>query len=196
MVVAEIHRRSPRAKDGFKRFEASIDPSALPAPTKVCISSIKSIISPFDNSISLSSDFSRSSNSPRNFAPATNNPKSKESNLFPDKDSGTSPFAIRSAIPSAIAVFPTPGDPMRTGLFLVRRLKTCIVRRISSSLPIMGSIFPSCALFVRSLVNLFNESNVFSAFKLSANPFFLISCSARPNAFSSTPHFRKIWAAL
>ena len=37
--------------------------------------------------------------------------------------SGTSPRTIRCAIPSAIAVFPVPGSPMRMGLFLVRRLR-------------------------------------------------------------------------
>ena len=37
--------------------------------------------------------------------------------------SGTSPLAMRSASPSAIAVLPTPGSPISTGLFLVRRAK-------------------------------------------------------------------------
>jgi hypothetical protein len=37
---------------------------------------------------------------------------------------------MRSASPSTIAVLPTPGSPMRTGLFLVRRERTWIVRRI------------------------------------------------------------------
>ena len=35
--------------------------------------------------------------------------------------SGTSPRAIFLASPSAIAVLPTPGSPIRTGLFFVRR---------------------------------------------------------------------------
>ena len=33
----------------------------------------------------------------------------------------TVPAAIRRARPSAMAVFPTPGSPMRAGLFFVRR---------------------------------------------------------------------------
>ena len=37
-----------------------------------------------------------------------------------------------------MAVLPTPGSPMSTGLFLVRRLSTCMTRRISSSRPITG----------------------------------------------------------
>ena len=36
------------------------------------------------------------------------------------KLSGTSLLTIRWAIPSTIAVFPTPGSPINTGLFFVR----------------------------------------------------------------------------
>src|SRR5258708_1001908 len=39
-VVAPMQCSSPRAKAGLSRLEASIAPSALPAPTRVCISSI------------------------------------------------------------------------------------------------------------------------------------------------------------
>jgi hypothetical protein len=49
---------------------------------------------------------------------------------------------MRCARPSAIAVLPTPGSPISTGLFFVRRESTWIVRRISSSRPITGSSFP------------------------------------------------------
>ncbi len=38
--------------------------------------------------------------------------------------SGTSPLTMRSAKPSTIAVLPTPGSPIKTGLFLVRRDST------------------------------------------------------------------------
>ncbi len=41
-----------------------------------------------------------------------------------------------------MAVLPTPGSPMRTGLFLVRRDSTWMTRRISSSRPMTGSILP------------------------------------------------------
>ena len=53
-------------------------------------------------------------------------------------DSGTSPLTMRRARPSTMAVLPTPGSPMSTGLFLVRRESTCITRRISSSRPMTG----------------------------------------------------------
>ena len=41
-----------------------------------------------------------------------------------------------------MAVLPTPGSPISTGLFLVRRESTCMTRRISSSRPMTGSSFP------------------------------------------------------
>ncbi len=52
------------------------------------------------------------------------------------RPSGTSPRTMRCARPSTIAVLPTPGSPMRTGLFFVRRERTWMTRRISSSRPI------------------------------------------------------------
>ena len=42
-VVAPMHCSSPRASAGLSMFEASIAPSAPPAPTMVCSSSMKMI---------------------------------------------------------------------------------------------------------------------------------------------------------
>ena len=64
--------------------------------------------------------------------------------------SGTSPETIRWARPSTIAVLPTPGSPIRTGLFLVRRQSTWTTRRISESRPMTGSILPLRASSTRS----------------------------------------------
>ena len=72
---------------------------------------------------------------------------------FPFSDSGTSPATMRCASPSTIAVLPTPGSPIRTGLFFVRRESTWITRRISSSRPMTGSSFPLSAASVRSRPN-------------------------------------------
>ena len=72
---------------------------------------------------SCSTAFSRSSNSPRYFAPAISAPRSSDSSFLSFRLSGTSPLRMRSASPSTIAVLPTPGSPIRTGLFLVRRDK-------------------------------------------------------------------------
>ena len=105
---------------------------------------------PSDFCTSLITAFSLSSNSPRNLAPATSAPRSKDKSRLLVRLSGTSPETMRRASPSTMAVFPTPGSPMRTGLFLVRRESTCITRRISSSRPITGSIFSWRARAVRS----------------------------------------------
>ena len=100
--------------------------------------------------ISFKNAFSRSSNSPRYFAPAIIALRSIATKRLFLSDSGTSPLTMRRASPSAMAVLPTPGSPISTGLFFVRRVSTCITRRISSSRPITGSIFPSRASAVRS----------------------------------------------
>ena len=68
--------------------------------------------------ISLSTALSRSSNSPRYFAPATSAPRSSASSDLSLSDSGTSPLTMRSARPSAMAVLPTPGSPISTGIVL------------------------------------------------------------------------------
>ena len=133
---------------------ASIEPSALPAPTIVWSSSMNRMIRPSCLDSSLSTALSRSSKSPRNLAPASRAPRSSDSTRLLRILSGTSPFTTRCARPSIIAVFPTPGSPISTGLFLVRRCSTWIVRRISSSRPITGSSLPCSARSVRSIVYL------------------------------------------
>jgi hypothetical protein len=60
-----------------------------------------------------------------------------------------SPLTMRWASPSTMAVLPTPGSPISTGLFLVRRDRTWITRRTSSSRPITGSSLPCRATSVR-----------------------------------------------
>ena len=91
---------------------------------------------------SFNTAFKRSSNSPRYLAPATKAAKSNSKITLSFKLSGTSCRTIRQANPSTIAVLPTPGSPINTGLFFVLRDKIRIARRISSSRPITGSIFP------------------------------------------------------
>ena len=149
-VVAPTARSSPRASIGLSRLAASTAPSAAPAPTIVCSSSMKTMIWPFASVISFSTDLSRSSNSPRYLAPAIMPPMSSAISLRSRSDSGMSPETIRCASPSTIAVLPTPGSPIKTGLFLRRRESTWITRRISSSRPITGSSSPSAARAVRS----------------------------------------------
>jgi hypothetical protein len=61
-----------------------------------------------------------------------------------------------------MAVLPTPGSPMSTGLFLVRRESTWTMRRISSSRPMTGSSLPWRARSVRSRLN-FSRAWYFSS---------------------------------
>ena len=137
-VVAPTARSSPRASIGFKRLEASTAPSAAPAPTIVWSSSMKRTIWPSAAWISLRTALRRSSNSPRYLEPASSAPMSRAITRRSRSDSGMSPETIRWARPSTIAVLPTPGSPIRTGLFLVRRERTWMTRRISSSRPMTG----------------------------------------------------------
>ena len=169
-VVAPTQCNSPRANAGLSILAASIAPSALPAPTMVCSSSIKTMVWPSSCESSFSTDFRRSSNSPRYFAPASKAAISRLNTFFPLSDSGTSPFTIRCASPSTIAVLPTPGSPINTGLFLVRRCSTWIVRRISSSRPITGSSLPMRARSVKSNVYFLSASRWLSASWLSTAP--------------------------
>ena len=140
-VVAPIRCSSPRESMGFNRLPASMLPSVRPAPTMLCSSSMNKRILLSDFLISPSTAFRRSSNSPRYFAPAISAPISSENTLRSRRLSGTSPRTIRMASPSAMAVLPTPGSPMSTGLFLVLRVRMRMTLRISLSRPMTGSSF-------------------------------------------------------
>ena len=140
-VVAPIQCSSPLASIGFSMLPASIAPSVLPAPTIRCSSSMKRMISPSLFLTSSRTAFRRSSNSPRYFAPATSAPMSSAKIFLSFRPSGTSPATIRCARPSMAAVLPTPGSPIRTGLFLVLRERIRTMFRISASRPMTGSSF-------------------------------------------------------
>ena len=162
-VVAPIRRSSPRASMGLSMLPASMELSPVaPAPTTVWISSMKVTICPSEFLISSRTALSRSSNSPRYLAPATMEARSRAIRVLPRRLSGTSPATIRWARPSTTAVLPTPGSPMSTGLFLVRRLRTWMMRRISASRPITGSSLPERAIAVRSVPYFSSAWKVFS----------------------------------
>ena len=186
-VVAPMARSSPRAKAGLRMLAASIAPSLLPAPTSVWISSIKRMICPSDLVTSFTTALSRSSNSPLYFAPAISAPMSSEKICLLFRFSGTSPRTIRCANPSAIAVLPTPGSPIRIGLFFVRRLRICSTRRISSSRPITGSSLPDRARSFRLMAYLLSESYVSSADWLVTRLPFRSSSMAARSSFSVMP---------
>ena len=77
------------------------------------------------------------------------------------------PSTIHSAIPSAIAVLPTPDSPTSNGLFLVLLAKIWIILSISVVLPINLSIFLSATSLLRFIrksgdVDVFVSSVLFS----------------------------------
>ena len=92
---------------------------------------------------------SRSSNSPRYLVPATSEPMSSVRTRLFSSVSGTSPLTMRCARPSTMAVLPTPGSPIRIGLFLVRRERIWMTRSISFSRPMTGSSLSRRAASVR-----------------------------------------------
>ena len=93
--------------------------------------------------------FRRSSKSPRYLEPATMLARSSENTILFLSRSGTWLFTMACASPSTTADLPTPGSPMSTGLFLVRRESTWIILSISFLRPMTGSILPSRAFCVR-----------------------------------------------
>ena len=68
--------------------------------------------------------FNLSSNCPLYFVPDTIAAKSRERIRLLWRSLGTVFLTILWANPSIIAVLPTPGSPMRTGLFFFLRAKT------------------------------------------------------------------------
>ena len=125
---------------------------------------MNNIILPSERLTSFNTAFSLSSNSPLNFAPATNAPKSSEITVLSLRLSGTSLATILCAKPSTIAVLPTPGSPISTGLFFVLLESICIDLLISSSLPITGSNLPLLASSVISLPYFLRASYFSSGF--------------------------------
>ena len=137
-VEAPTHCSSPRASAGLSMLLASMAPSAAPAPTSVCSSSMNRMICLFW-AISFITALSRSSNWPRYLVPAMTAAMSSESTRWSRSTSGQSPLAMSSASPSTIAVLPTPGSPISTGLFFFRRARISMTRSISLARPMVGS---------------------------------------------------------
>mmetsp|Transcript_12141 Transcript_12141/g.33673 ORF Transcript_12141/g.33673 Transcript_12141/m.33673 type:complete len:250 (+) Transcript_12141:2375-3124(+) len=198
-VVAPMHLSSPLASCGLRRFPASIAPSEAPAPTSVCISSMKRTTFPSEALTSSMTPLSLSSNSPLNLAPASRLPMSRAKICLSCRDAGTSPATTLCARASITAVFPTPGSPIRTGLFLLLRDRMWTHLLISSSLPMTGSSFPSLASWVRSLPYLSRDSYVSSACLdstfLCAGPLTFLTCSIIFSLLlqSCTPQFLSPW---
>ena len=97
-VVAPMHWISPRARAGFSTLEASMAPSAPPAPTSVCSSSMNRIVF-FARRTSFITALIRSSNWPRYFVPATIIARSSTTIRRSSSSSGTLPSITRWAKP-------------------------------------------------------------------------------------------------
>ena len=124
LAVLVERRRADRAElaaasIGFSMLAASTAPSAAPAPTIVCSSSMKRMISPSEPWISWRTAFRRSSNSPRYFEPASSAPMSSAQTRLPLRPFRNVAGDDAWASPSTMAVLPTPGSPISTGLFFV-----------------------------------------------------------------------------
>ncbi|GBE03385.1 hypothetical protein BMS3Abin09_00300 [bacterium BMS3Abin09] len=144
-----MHCISPLESAGLSMLEASIDPSAAPAPTSVCSSSIKRITFSFWT-ISFMTSLSLSSNCPLYLVPAIRAPRSRLIIFLFIRLSGMSSAMIFCASPSTMAVLPTPDSPIKTGLFFTLLPRIWSTLSISSSLPTTGSSFPSFASSVIS----------------------------------------------
>ena len=70
---------------------------------------------------------------------------------LPSIVSGTFPSAMRWARPSATAVLPTPGSPIRHGLFFVLLPRICVTLSISALRPTTGSNLPCTDSCVQKL---------------------------------------------
>ena len=162
-VVAPMHCISPRLRAGLMMFEASIVPSAEPAPTMVCNSSMNKMMF-LERRISSMTALMRSSNWPRYLVPATMSARSSVMTRLSRSNSGTLPAAISCARPSTMAVLPTPASPSSTGLFLVRRQRIWMTRSISFLRPMTGSISPLRAISVRSRPNALSAGVLISPF--------------------------------
>ena len=96
----------------------------------------------------------RSSNCPRYFVPATTLDMSRLTMRLPNSTRATFRSLMRVAKPSTMALLPTPGSPISTGLFFFLLDRICARRSISVSRPTTGSSLPSLAARVRSKPNL------------------------------------------
>ena len=97
---------------------------------------------------------------------------------------------IRNAKPSAIAVLPTPGSPIKIGLFFLRLDKICATRSISFSRPTIGSNFPFSAILVKSRPKLSNTGVL-----LFSAPLVPLA-EAPPGVFDAEPEYNRLSSSL
>ena len=145
-VVAPMQCSSPRASIGLSRLPASVEPSVLPGADD----GVQLVDEEDDAALALLDLVEHGLEPLLELAAVLGageraRPCRARRRLRSLSHSGTSPRTMRWARPSTIAVLPTPGSPMSTGLFLVLRERMRTTRRISSSRPITGSSLPCAA---------------------------------------------------
>jgi len=141
-------RRAPSI--GLSMLTRSMDPSAAPAPTTVWSSSMKSTTWPSASVTSSAPPSAALRTSPRLLSRLRRARHVQSDDGFVLQAFGDVAADDALARPSTMAVLPTRGSPIRTGLFFVRRERTWMTRRISSSRPMTGSSLPARASAVRS----------------------------------------------
>ena len=147
-VVAPITCMLPLERAGFNMLPAFIELSCSMPPTILCSSSIARIMLEYAAHSSIT-PFILASNWPLNWVPATIAVMSRRYTCLFASFCGTSPDAIWSARAFNTAVLPTPGSPIKAGLFLLRLFSICINLSNSFSRPITLSSLPSLASLVK-----------------------------------------------
>jgi hypothetical protein len=144
-VVAPMHWISPRDSAGLSTLDASIAPSAPPAPTSVCSSSMNRITF-LARRTSFMTALMRSSNWPRYFVPATIIARSSTTIRFSCRISGTScDDLLRQALDDRGLAH--AGLAQQHRVVLGAAAEDLMTRSISRSRPMTGSSLPSLGQF-------------------------------------------------
>ena len=116
-VVAPMQCSSPRASIGLSRLPASMLPSVLPAPTMVCGSSMNRMMRPSLALMSFRTAFQALLKLAAEFCAGNQRAhiQREDGAVFQAVRHVAANNALRK--PSAMAVLPTPGSPISTGLF-------------------------------------------------------------------------------
>ena len=137
-VVAPTVCSSPRASLGLRIDAASIAPSAAPAPTRVCSSSmnrdhVAAVQNLLEHPLQAFLEVTA--------VPAAGHHEDQVQRVELLVLQRLRPFAVHDGLREALddGGLADAGSPISTGLFLVRRESTCITRSISFSRPMTGS---------------------------------------------------------
>jgi len=115
---------SPRASAGFRRLDASIATVGLAGAIKVCISSMNRMMLPSGRGDLLQHGFQPFLELAAVFRTRNQRTQIERQQFLSLRLSGTSPLTMRTPDLRRSRSLPTPGSPIRTGLFLVRRERT------------------------------------------------------------------------